>query len=124
MEDGSCKDITIIDLQLMKYTRPTVDLAYFFGSSTDATFRKKHLPSLLKTYHETLTSELKTLGYENLYSFQDLLEDFEDTWGFGFVMSCLHVQVRKSNVVGILAISDIVISVSRIYTGTMSLAAS
>lgn len=98
MEDGSCKDITIIDLQLMKYTRPTVDLAYFFGSSTDATFRKKHLPSLLKTYHETLTSELKTLGYENLYSFQDLIEDFDDTWGFGFVMSCLHVQVRKSNV--------------------------
>ena len=98
MEDGSCKDITIIDLQLMKYTRPTVDLAYFFGSSTDASFRKKHLPSLLKTYHETLTSELKTLGYENLYSFQDLLEDFDDTWGFGFVMSCLHVQVRKSNV--------------------------
>ena len=98
MEDGSCKDITIIDLQLMKYTRPTLDLAYFFGSSTDATFRKKHLPSLLKTYHETLTSELKTLGYENLYSFQDLLEDFDDTWGFGFVMSCLHVQVCKSNV--------------------------
>ena len=96
MEDGSCKDITIIDLQLMKYTRPTVDLAYFFGSSTDATFRKKHLPSLLKTYHDTLTSELKTLGYENLYSFQDLLEDFDDTWGFGFVMSCLHVQVLEN----------------------------
>jgi hypothetical protein len=94
LENGSYKDITILDLQLMKYSRPTVDLVYFFGSSTDAAFRKKHKESLLRIYHESLTAELKVFGYENLYSFDDLLKDFEDTWGFGFVMSCFHVQVR------------------------------
>ena len=79
---------------MIKYTRPSVDLVYFFGSSTDAAFRKKYKESLLRIYHENLTAELKIFGYENLYSFDDLLNDFEDTWGFGFVMSCLHVQVR------------------------------
>ena len=76
----------------MKYTRPSVDLVYFFGSSTDAAFRKEHKEVLLKIYHENLTAELEIFGYKDLYSYDDLLQDFEDTWAFGFVMSCLHIQ--------------------------------
>ena len=81
---------------MIKYTRPSVDLVYFFGSSTDASFRKKYLSSLLKIYHENLIAELNNFDYENLYSFDDLMKDFEDTWGFGFVMSCLHIQRQVS----------------------------
>ena len=85
-----------MDWQLIKYTRPSVDLVYFFGSSMDASFRKKYLSSLLKIYHENLIAELNNFDYKNLYSFDDLMKDFEDTWGFGFVMSCLHIQRQVS----------------------------
>ena len=77
----------------MKYTRPTVDLAYFFGSSTFVPFRHKHLDALLQIYHEELTQELGHFGYQNLYSFQDLNLDLEDTWSFAFIAACLHIQV-------------------------------
>lgn len=93
-DDGCSDEVTLLDLQLMKYTRPTVDLAYFFGSSSLASFRQEHLNSLLKVYHEKLTEELQIFGYsKDLYTFQDLLDDFEDTWAFGFIVSCLHIQI-------------------------------
>ena len=92
--EGKEKDVTLLDLQLMKYTRPTVDLAYFFGSSSSAAFRKEHLKSLLEIYHKKLCQELEIFGYSQVYSLEQLHADFEDTWAFGFVISCLHVQVR------------------------------
>lgn len=90
--------MTLLDLQLMKYSRPTVDLAYFFGSSTYPSFRQMHLEELLKIYHQTLTQELTTFGYSPQsdlvqYTFEDLKDDFEDTWGFGFALACLHIQI-------------------------------
>ena len=85
--------MTLLDLQLMKYSRPTVDLAYFFGSSTYPSFRQMHLEELLKIYHQTLTQELTTFGYSVSYSLEDLKDDFEDTWGFGFALACLHIQI-------------------------------
>ena len=92
-EDGKATDVTLLDLQLMKYSRPTVDLAYFFGSSTYPSFRQMHLEELLKIYHQTLTQELTTFGYSVSYSLEDLKDDFEDTWGFGFALACLHIQI-------------------------------
>ena len=94
---GQISDLTLLDLQLMKYCRPTVDLTYFFGSSSFAPFRKEHLKSLLKIYHDKLTRELEVFGYKDIYSYEDLLKDFEDTWGFGFACSLLHVQVYPNS---------------------------
>ena len=93
LENGGYDEITLLDLQLMKYTRPTLDLTYFFGSSTFAPFRSKHLETLLKHYHDKLSQELKVFGYENVYSFEDLCQDYEDNWVFGFICSFLHMQV-------------------------------
>lgn len=80
----------------MKYARPTVDLAYFFGSSTYFKFREEHLQDLLQFYHQKLTAELAVLGYKDIYSLEELIADFDDTWVFGFSVSCLHIQVREN----------------------------
>ena len=95
LEHGQTTDVTLLDLQLIKYTRPSVDLCYFFGSSTVPSFRKRFLRDLLKVYHHKLTQELEIFGYQpHIYSLEDVLSDFEDTWGFGFSISCLHIQVK------------------------------
>ena len=94
-EDGSADKLVLLDLQLMKYTRPTVDLAYFFGSSTSAAFRSQHLDHLLQVYHDQLGEELGIFGYniKSLYPLDKLKDDFQDTWHFGFVVASLHMQV-------------------------------
>ena len=94
-KNGKCEEVTLLDLQLMKYGRPTLDLAYFFGSSTTVEFRKEHLETLLEEYHKKLSEELKVFGYENIYSFDDLLSDFQETWGFGFMIGQFHAHVRN-----------------------------
>ena len=93
LEGGKSTDVTLLDLQLMKYSRPSVDLAYFFGSSTYPSFRQMHLEELLKIYHQTLRQELSTFGNSLNYTLEDLKADFEDTWGFGFALACLHIQI-------------------------------
>ena len=70
--DGKGSDVTLLDLQLMKYSRPSVDLAYFFGSSTYPSFREMYLEELLKVYHQTLVDELAIFGYKLSYSIDDL----------------------------------------------------
>ena len=79
----------------MKYARPTVDLAYFFGSSTYFKFREEHLHELLQFYHQKLTAELAFFGHKDVYTFEELMADYDDTWVFGFSISCLHIQVKK-----------------------------
>jgi hypothetical protein len=75
-------------------SRVTVDLAYLFGSSSFAKFRDEHLDGLLKIYYEKLIQDLETFGYpKSVYPFDKFLSDYEDTWVFGFVMGCMHIQV-------------------------------
>ena len=43
-KNGKCEEVTLLDLQLMKYGRPTLDLAYFLGLSREGRehcYRKK-----------------------------------------------------------------------------------
>ena len=88
--------LVLLDLQLIKYARPTVDLAYFIGSSTSPSFRAANLKKCLEFYHEALTQELEAFGYKTVYSLDLLKSDFQDCWMFGYFVGCMHVQVRKS----------------------------
>ena len=85
----------------MKYSRPTVDLAYFFGSSTYPSFRQIYLEELLKVYHQTLLEELSIFGHSVSYTLEDLKHDFNDTWGFGFAIACFHIQLVNMDFEGI-----------------------
>jgi hypothetical protein len=86
-----------LDFQLMKLTRVTVDLAYFFGTSSTAKFRARFLDDLLKIYHTKLIQDLEIFGYKNsVYPLEQFVADFEDTWVFGFIMGCFHMQVSSN----------------------------
>lgn len=92
--DGSLEHLVLLDLQLMRRSRPAVDLVYFFGSSTYFQFRAKHMEELLKYYHGCLSNELEAFGYsKSTHTYQQLNQDFDDCWPFGFVIAIMHMQL-------------------------------
>jgi hypothetical protein len=99
LENGEVDNVVLLDLQLMKFTRVTADLAYFFGSSSTVKFRAEFLDDLLRIYHTKLIQDLETFGYRNsVYPLDHFLADFEDTWVFGFIIGCFHMQVSSNHI--------------------------
>ena len=85
----------MLDLQMSRFARSTIELVYFFGSSTGPEFREKHLEEMLTFYHDTLMGFLNSYGYdENVYTYSDLKADFIDCFPFGYYMGQLHSMVR------------------------------
>lgn len=87
----------MLDLQNSKLGRPGLELAYFFCSSTSPEQRKLHLVDLLELYYDEFNQQLTQLGggiEEAVYTFEDLLEDFNECYSYGFILGCLHSQVK------------------------------
>ena len=93
---GAPTDIKVVDLQLSRRARPSIDLAYCFASSLTPEMREKHTDELLEFYHKELVKFLLKLGYtEDLYPFKQLKEDYVECFTFAFVLAVMHAQVRK-----------------------------
>lgn len=87
-------EIRVVDLQMVRRARPTIDLAYFFASSLSPEFRENHLQELLKYYHLSLTKCLVNLGYdEDLYTFDSFKGNFEECYIYGVGYGTIHAQV-------------------------------
>ena len=93
-------DFAILDLQTIRYCRPALDLAYFFCSSTSPNFRKAHLREMQEYYYNELFKQLQTLGKysKDMYTFDMLLQDYNECFPWGFVMGFAHAQVIVSYV--------------------------
>ena len=96
-EDGSLKDIMLIDMQIMRIANPSIDLVYLLYSSSNNDDRKEKVTQWLKIYHDTLTDDLKALGYSGTeYPFHELEKDIDHARLFGVIMGLMHCQVIKS----------------------------
>jgi len=95
-EDGSLKDIMLIDMQIMRVANPSVDLVYLLYSSSNNEARKDHLNKWLKVYHDTLIEDLQALGYpESVYPFEELKKDIDHACLFGIILGLMHCQVLQ-----------------------------
>ena len=92
-------DVAILDLQNTRLGRAGVELAYFFCSSTSPQQRKSHFEDLLKLYYDCFYTELNNLGdnSEPFFTFDDLKEEYNDCFSYGFILGCMHAQVEISN---------------------------
>jgi hypothetical protein len=59
----------LVDLQLFREACPTIDLSYFFYTSTTHDFRRKHLEQLLDYYASSFLQCCKVLGVKPLPGF-------------------------------------------------------
>ena len=95
-EDGSLKDIMLIDMQIMRIANPSIDLVYLLYSSSNNEARKEKLTEWLHIYHDALIDDLKTLGYSGAeYPFEELEKDIDHARLFGVMMGLMHCQVRN-----------------------------
>ena len=95
-EDGSLKDIMLIDMQIIRVANPSIDLAYLLYSSSNNEARKEKLIEWLHIYHDALIDDLKALGYSGAeYPFEELEKDIDHSRLFGVIMGLMHCQVRK-----------------------------
>jgi hypothetical protein len=83
-------------MQGTRFGRPGIELAYFFCSSTSPEQRASHFTELLRFYYDCYFEELKSLGdnSEPFFSFEDVREEYEECYAFGFVIGLAHAQVR------------------------------
>lgn len=94
-EAGKLESMKMLDLQIMRYSRLSLDLAYFFCSSTDDEIRKTHLESLLEFYHSRLIRNLGEYGYPaSVFTFEEFKAEFDDCFTFGFITGTFLCQVR------------------------------
>ena len=72
-----------------------MDLVYFFSASTTPAFRETHLKEYLTFYHDTLIKRLEAFGYSSdVYTFNQLVEDYDSHYSYGYCMGQVHVLVR------------------------------
>ena len=72
-----------------------MDVVHFLTSSTAPAFQKANLDALLKYYHNGLMKELAVFGYNdtNLYTYENLLADYNECFTFGLVVELMNVHV-------------------------------
>ena len=94
-ENGQAVEIAMVDFQMVRVTSPVVDLAYLLMTGTRPDLRQKHEKKWLKIYFDQLSKDLITLGYEpeKLYTFEQLVKDFDHMRDFGLCYGLMHVQV-------------------------------
>ncbi len=94
-DNGKLLGMKVLDLQMVRYSRLSLDLAYFFCSSTDFDLREKNLGELLRHYHSALTGYLKKFGYpSSLYPYDKFQSEFDDCFTFGFITGTFISQVE------------------------------
>lgn len=85
-------DAKLVDLQLVTYGPPTIDLLVFFYASTTRSFREQNVNKLLEIYYECFSNTLSALG-ESVpkFTLQFLREDFQRRrlYGVGCAMQYL-----------------------------------
>lgn len=88
------EECAIIDLQIVTYSFPGPDLAYFLHSSTQPSTRKDYLDRWLTLYQRVLQNELRVFGYPDLhYTLEEVKKDYHHASYFGFIMGLMHTQV-------------------------------
>lgn len=67
---GLVADAKLIDLQVMRYTSPTIDLLHFLYSSTDTELRRRHYDDLMDIYQRTLLEYIESMAAPHLSNVQ------------------------------------------------------
>ncbi len=89
--------VKLLDLQIIRYARPAVDLVRLMACCTRAKFRHENTTELLKHYYEVIARRMKALGHDpdKVYPWDSLKSDYDECFVFGFVMAGFHLQVAR-----------------------------
>lgn len=94
--NGDVEDVAFIDYQQSRFGNVYEDLEYFFFTSTTAEFRKNHLRSCLKHYHEEFAQVLQRLDTALPTGFTDeeLIATFYENLEYGFCYNLIAIPFQ------------------------------
>ncbi|OXA50931.1 uncharacterized protein LOC110853581 [Folsomia candida] len=79
------KEHMFVDLQLTRFTSPSVDLTYFLHTSVKPEVRRKHLKDLLAHYHKIFSDTLIHLNKKCPTTFEELFSDYKNRAYYGYL---------------------------------------
>ncbi|KAL3277102.1 hypothetical protein HHI36_012460 [Cryptolaemus montrouzieri] len=91
-------NLVFVDYQLSMLESPVKDLSYFIYSACDESTLDK-VEFFLQTYHESLTSSLKTLGStrDDIFTYDQLKEHWKKYSSYGLIDSAFIVKIEISS---------------------------
>lgn len=89
----------LLDWQLAHYAPAVLDFLYTIFSSTDATFRKLHYETLLKTYYTSLSETIQKLGSDpnKLYSFEQFQAQLNQFGEYALLRGIFTLQFKVTD---------------------------
>ncbi|CAG0893571.1 unnamed protein product [Cyprideis torosa] len=90
-------DVKLVDLQLVRYTHPCVDLVVFIYRSSDSVMREAKLSELLRGYYDQFFQVLRQLGTpltRSDYTFEELVSDFDAFREVGLITSLFFIRLH------------------------------
>ncbi|KAF5297569.1 hypothetical protein FQR65_LT10000 [Abscondita terminalis] len=83
-QDGSVKDVVLLDLQLCFYSSPVIDLHFFWATSPNRDVLTNHFNDITDYYYKQFVANLQKFGIEeNVPSKLELLTDFKEKAIYG-----------------------------------------
>lgn len=88
-----------LDWQMIAYTSPTLDLAFYLFSCTDQAFRDAEYDNLLAFYHETLAKTVKLLGSDpdKLFSMADLQNELKKCGQYTLMIAPIGILLSQAD---------------------------
>jgi len=97
-EEGNAVDVKIIDLQVIRYGNPSLDISNFLCICVDASILREHFDTLLGHYHHHFVETLSELGYPTSEVTLDALHrDYSryGQWGLICALEFLPLMLSK-----------------------------
>lgn len=83
----------LLDLQLVNYGSPIIDLTYLIYTSTTRDVRKPNLQSFLNCYYETFTDILEAANQEAPFTQEQLFKAFRDKTLYGAIFGMMSIPI-------------------------------
>ena len=90
--DGKTRpDVRILDLQMLKVSKPVLDINFFICELPHLNNDVVEIHRMLRFYYDCLTMDTEAFGYDlkDFYSFDTFMKDYNDVYAFGFVTGLL-----------------------------------
>lgn len=112
-----------MDWQVSRFGSPVLDISYYILSSTTKELREHHFDELINIYYQTLAESVRKCGSdpEQLFSFNDLQDQFKKFGKYGVVMAPCLLQIIVSDPNNIVNMDELAANVDG-NTGTLDMA--
>ncbi|XP_076066181.1 uncharacterized protein LOC143039817 [Oratosquilla oratoria] len=92
-ENGSPVEVMLVDLQILRYASPTLDINYLLFTSLQGKYRREYVDMYLREYYSVIEEVLHAGGCEVPFTSEELRRDYESNNVFGFLSAACILPI-------------------------------